>query len=111
MAILRSQIRTCSDEFENIKNRLILVETSFNENLKDLHEVINIVLADKNGCFKGRMNYIISETDLRRKSRRSSSCHSLSDKKSKEEILLNVGDLEGNFEKVKSSGKIMQNKR
>ena len=90
---------------------MIIVETSFHENLKDLHEVKNIVLADENGCFKGRMNYTISETDLGRKSRRNSSCHSLSDKKSKEEILLNVGDLEGNFEKVKSSGKIMQNKR
>lgn len=87
------------------------METSFHENLKDLHEVKNIVLADENGCFKGRMNYTISETDLGRKSRRNSSCHSLSDKKSKEEILLNVGDLEGNFEKVKSSGKIMRNKR
>ena len=87
------------------------METSFHENLKDLHEVKNIVLADENGCFKGRMNYTISETDLGRKSRRNSSCHSLSDKKSKEEILLNVGDLEGNFEKIKSSGKIMRNKR
>ena len=57
------------------------------------------------------MNDIISEADLRSKSRRSSSCHSWSDKKSKVEILLNVGDLVGNFEKVKSSEEIMQNKR
>ena len=57
------------------------------------------------------MNDIISEADLRSKSRSSSSCHSWSDKKSKVEILLNVGDLVGNFEKVKSSEEIMQNKR
>ena len=57
------------------------------------------------------MNDIISEADLRSKSHSSSSCHSWSDKKSKVEILLNVGDLVGNFEKVKSSEEIMQNKR
>ena len=33
---LGSQIKTCSDGFEDIKNRLFFVETSFHQNLKDL---------------------------------------------------------------------------
>ena len=36
LASLGSQIRACSDQFDDIKNRLILVETSFNENREDL---------------------------------------------------------------------------
>lgn len=42
LASLGSQIRTCSEGFEDIKNRLIKVETSFHENLKEIeigHEV------------------------------------------------------------------------
>ena len=62
----------------------------------------------ENKCFKDKINYV--ETDLRKKFRRRSSGLSLSDKKSNEEILLNVGDLESNFDKVNSSEKIMQNK-
>ena len=69
---------------------------------------MNFVLPAENECFKGEINYV--ETDLRRKFRRRSSCLSLSDKKSKEEILLNVGDLESNFDNVKIGEKIMQNK-
>ena len=78
LASLDAQMRSYSDGFEDIKNRLIRVETSFHKNLKDL------------------------ETDFRRESRRSSSCLSLSDRKSKEEVLLNVGDLESDYGTVKN---------